>query len=171
MLAELLVLRVIHVVGGIFWVGSHLFNAFFLFPALERAGPAAGPIMGMFAQRRLFVVLPTVALLTVLSGVRLLWITSGDFAAVYFDTTRGLTFSVSGGAAILAFLLGIFVARPTAMRMGAIRQSLPAAPDEQARARLAAELDALQRRNAMFARLLTGLLLTAAAGMAVGRYM
>ena len=37
MQGELLVLRLVHVLGGIFWVGSALFMAIFLFPALASA--------------------------------------------------------------------------------------------------------------------------------------
>src|SRR5688572_13718538 len=73
MLTELLVLRIIHILGGIFWLGSGLFTAFFLTPALGRVGPAAvGPVMSALQQRRLFTILPIVAVLTILSGVRLL---------------------------------------------------------------------------------------------------
>ena len=72
MSTELVVLRLVHILGGIFWLGSGLFTTFFLIPALGRAGPAAaGPVMGALQQRRLFTVLPVVALLTILSGVRL----------------------------------------------------------------------------------------------------
>ena len=41
MIAEILVLRLVHVLGGMFWVGSGLFSTFFLLPALAGAGPAA----------------------------------------------------------------------------------------------------------------------------------
>ena len=37
MKAELLTLRVIHIVGGIFWVGSMLYTTFFLAPAVCEA--------------------------------------------------------------------------------------------------------------------------------------
>ena len=54
MQAEMLILRVVHVLGGIFWVGSALFMAFMLMPALASAGPAAGAVMGAMQRRRLF---------------------------------------------------------------------------------------------------------------------
>src|SRR5688500_5509174 len=68
--AELIVLRLIHIVGGVFWVGSALFTAFFLMPTLMQAGPsAAGPVMGGLQQRKLMVWLPVVAVLVMLSGL------------------------------------------------------------------------------------------------------
>ena len=83
--AELIVLRLIHVLGGIFWVGSALFTAIYLVPSLAQAGPAAGQVMGALQRRRLFIVLPTVAVLTVLSGIRLMQLTSDGFSAAYFN--------------------------------------------------------------------------------------
>lgn len=59
---EILVLRLVHVLGGVFWLGSGLFTAFFLMPALATAGPAAGPLMGALQRRKLFTVLPIVDL-------------------------------------------------------------------------------------------------------------
>ena len=69
---ELILLRIIHVVGGVFWVGSALFNALFLFPALAQAGPAGGQIVQGIQKRGMMVTLPTVAILTMLSGIRLI---------------------------------------------------------------------------------------------------
>ena len=38
-MAELIVLRLIHVLGGIFWIGTMLYNTFFLVPVFTAAGP------------------------------------------------------------------------------------------------------------------------------------
>jgi uncharacterized membrane protein len=170
-MAETFVLRVVHVFGGMFWVGSALFNTFYLFPAMGEAGPAAGPIMGSMRRRHLFVVMPTVALLTILSGVRLMWMTSGGFPAAYFATGPGAIYGWSGAAAIVAFMVGVFVQRPTGMRMGEIQQALAKTTDEHARADMVARLERLQRRNTMVGRVLVVLLIAAATGMAVGRYV
>ena len=45
-------LRVLHIVGGAFWVGTAVFIAAFLGPSLRAAGPAAGPIMSYLTQVR-----------------------------------------------------------------------------------------------------------------------
>ena len=170
-MAEIFVLRVVHVLGGMFWVGSALFSMFYLFPAMGEAGAAAGPIMGSLQRRHLFVVMPAVALLTILSGVRLMWMTSGGFPAAYFATGSGATYGWSGAAALVAFMGGVFVQRPTGVLMGEIQQALAKTTDENARADLMARLERLQRRNTMVGRVLVVLLIVAAAGMAVGRYV
>ena len=170
-MAEIFVLRVVHVLGGMFWIGSALFITFYLLPAMGEAGPAAGPIMGSMRRRHLFVVMPAVALLTILSGARLMWMMSGGFQAGYFATGRGATYGWSGAAAIVAFMVGVFVQRPTGLRMGELQQALAKTTDEPARAEMAARLERLQRRNTVVGQVLLVLLMVAAVGMAVGRYM
>src|SRR5688572_115483 len=103
--AELLVLRLVHIVGGIFWVGSGLFTSLFLLPALARSGPAAGAVMAGLQRRRLFTALPAVAVLTMLSGLRLMWIVSAGFSASWLASATGGTYAASGAAAIVAFVL------------------------------------------------------------------
>jgi uncharacterized membrane protein len=142
MQAEMIVLRAVHVLGGIFWVGSALFSAFYLMPALASAGPSAGQVMGALQRRRLFLVLPSVAVLTILSGIRLMQIAS----------------------------FGMAVARPIGVRMGRLAaMPAPATPEEEA-AR-AADRTTLQRRAATAGAINIVLLLGAALAMATARYM
>jgi hypothetical protein len=169
MQAELLVLRLVHVMGGIFWVGSGMFTTFFLLPSLGQVGPSAGQVMMQLQKRKLFVILPTVAVLTMLSGVRLMAIVSGGFSRAYFAAPMGKMYAVSGIAAIVAFLLSLIVARPASVRVANLSQLL--ASDGASKERIAAELRALQRRAARSSVMATALLLFAAAGMAVARYL
>jgi uncharacterized membrane protein len=172
MYAELLLLRLVHVLGGLFWVGSGLFTALFLMPALAGAGPAAmGPVMGALQRRRLFTVLPTVAVLTIASGLRLLWIGSDGLEATYFATPSGLTFALSGAAATVAFLLSLLVVRPGMVRAGALTAEMASARDEPTRASLATRAAALRRRASVASQVAMVLLVLGAAGMAVGRYV
>jgi uncharacterized membrane protein len=168
---EIIVLRVVHVLGGLFWVGSALFNSIYLFPAMASAGAAAGAIMGSMRQRHLFIVLPGIALLTILSGVRLMWITSADFSAAYFESGRGATFAWGGTFAIVAFLLGVLIGRPTGMRMGKVQQALANAPDDETRGELAGQLARLNRRGMVVGWTANVLLILAASFMAAARYV
>ncbi len=171
MLMELVVLRLIHILGGIFWLGSGLFTTFFLIPALGRMGPAAaGPVMGALQQRRLFTVLPVVALLTIFLGVRLFQIMSGGFSPAYVSSGPGQTFLWSGVAAILAFLLSLLVSRPAAARAGQLGAAMASQPADQ-RAATAATLEKLRRRSGQSSAVAMVLLVGAAAGMAVARYL
>src|SRR5438309_6237972 len=55
--AELVTLRLIHIVGGVFWVGSAMFTTFFLLPAVAKAGPSAGQVVLNLQKRRAFVII------------------------------------------------------------------------------------------------------------------
>lgn len=171
MTAEILVLRLVHILGGIFWLGSGLFTAIFLVPALARLGPAsAGPVMGALQQRRIFTVVPLVAIATILSGLRLLHIASHGFTPAYFSTGTGGTLLWSGIAAIVGFLLALTVARPAMMRANQLGASMATVPDAERGAR-AAEIERLRRRGANVNSLAILLIVAAAAGMAVARYL
>lgn len=171
MYAEILVLRIVHVLGGVFWLGSGLFTSLFLLPAFAGSGPGAGPVMAGLQRRRLFTVLPIVALLTILSGVRLMWIGSAGFSPLYFESGMGLTFAVSGALAILGFLLSLLVARPAMVRSGQLAAEaagLAAGPERDA---VNARISALQRRGAVSSFAAVSLVTLAGAGMAVARYV
>lgn len=169
MIAELIVLRLVHILGGIFWVGSGIFTSVFLVPALASSGATAGQVMGALQQRRLFTVLPIVAVLTILSGLRLMWLVSGGFAPGYFASATGGTFAASGAAAIVAFALSLLVARPAAVRAAGLGAAIAAAPDPSTRGRLEHQLASLRRLGAVASTIAVTLLVLGAAGMAVAR--
>src|SRR5688500_8110629 len=64
----LLLLRLTHIALGAIWVGTMVFMVVFLTPALRDAGPAGAPIMGSLQRRGFMVVMPVLALLTIISG-------------------------------------------------------------------------------------------------------
>ena len=47
----LLVLRLVHVVGGILWVGFAVFVPFYLAPAIAEVGPDGGKVMAALQRR------------------------------------------------------------------------------------------------------------------------
>jgi len=169
--AELLILRLIHILGGIFWVGSLAFTSFFLIPAMGSSPAVAGQVMAGLEKRRLFTFLPIVALLTIASGVRLLSIAAASFSGAYFSTSMGRTFAASAVAATVAFLISLLISRPGFVRVGRLGASLATATDEGARQRITAEMQRLSRRVTIANAIVVALLLLAAAGMATARYM
>lgn len=169
MQVELLILRFIHVVGGIIWVGSAVMSFFFLMPSIAQAGAAGGQVMANLQKRRLFTILPIVAMLTLLSGLRLMQVVSGGFSAAYFRTGPGRVFGMAGGLAILAFVIGVAISHPTQIKLTRLRQA--AASDDTTRAQMHAEMKALQRRADITGSIVTWMLALAAIGMAVARYV
>ena len=171
MKGELLVLRLIHIFGGIFWVGSMFLTTFFLTPAVRASPSVAGQVMAGLQTRRFFVVLPTVALITIASGIRLLYLASAGFAESYLSTATGRAFSVGGVAAIVAFLLAMLVSRPGFVRIGQLAATLSTLTDESEKQRATVEMQRLSGRVGIANSFVVLMLVIAAAGMAVARYL
>jgi uncharacterized membrane protein len=168
--AELLVLRVVHILGAILWAGTSLFVAFFLLPAMGMAGPAAAPLMGALVKRKLFTIIPAVAVITMLAGLRMMWLNSTGFSASYFAATGGRTYVAGAVLALAAFTLFMIVNHPAIGRMMQLGQQVAQASESE-RGPLMAQMNALRARAGK-ASLMSALLLTlAAVTMAVGRYM
>jgi uncharacterized membrane protein len=167
---ELIVLRVLHILGAILWVGSGLFTYLFLLPSLRPGSPAFHEVMGGLQRRRLFTVLPVTAVVTMLSGVRLLQIVSDGFSGEYFARASGQVYAAAGLASVFAFTLSLVVSRPAAVRTGALMGQREAASDDE-RARIDVTLASLRRRGAVATVVSMTLIILAAAGMAVARYL
>lgn len=168
---ELLLLRLLHILGAIVWVGSGIFSTFFLFPTLKPGTPAFNEVLAGLQRRKLFTVMPITALVTMLTGVRLLQIVSDGFSPAYFEMRSGRIFAMSGLASILAFLIAMFVSRPSGVKAGQLGAQRQAATTDQERARIDVTLGKLRRRGALSSAIAMGLLIAAAAGMAVARYL
>ena len=170
MTTEILILRLVHIVGGIFWVGGTLLTTFFLIPAIASMGPAGGEVFAAVQRRKLSTWMFSASLLSVAAGLRLMWIASSGFSSGYFATATGKAFGFAAALAVLALLLGMMVARPAAMRAAQLGGSMASAPPEK-RPEIAAQIAVLRRRSAIFGTTVAILLLLAAAGMSVARYL
>ena len=163
-------LRFAHVFFGALWVGMMAFQTFFLMPALGEAGPDAGKVMGALAKKRIPLIMPIMALITIISGIWLMQRISGGNMAALMATPMGQGFAWGGAAALIAFLIGIVVMRPAMMRSMQLAESLASAPPEE-RATRQAEIQRLRARGTTLGKVVTGLLLFALAAMAVARYL
>lgn len=163
----MLLLRLVHIVSGVFWVGAMMFNAFFLGPSIAEAGPDGARVMRGLMQRNFMVIMPVVALLTILSGIWMM-IRLGGGGDAFFHSTMGRVLSVGGLLAIIAFVIGMAVVRPAMMRAMALGQA--AAQPGADQAALMPQIQALRARGAAATRLVTWLLILAVAAMATARY-
>ena len=166
----MVVARLIHVLGGILWVGAMVFVAAFLVPAIRDTGPDGAKVMAALGRRKFMQVMPVLAILTLLSGIYLYWRVSDGFETGYMKSWPGHVYAVGGLLALLAFVLGITVTRPAMMKAMALAQSIPSAPDSE-RPGMMARADALRTRGARMGVVIMWLLISAAALMAVGRYL
>lgn len=168
----LLFLRLVHIVLGVFWVGSVTFIALFLMPSLRGAGPASGAVMQQLTQiRRLPLWLMAASILTLLSGIGLYWHDSAGFSSsTWLGSGQGRMLGLGGVLAITASVVGMAVNNPAAKQLGALTAGVQAAgrppsPDE------AAAIQRLQARLASAGLFVAVLLLLATAAMALARYV
>jgi uncharacterized membrane protein len=161
----LLVMRLLHIVSGVFWAGTMIFMAFFLFPSVRDAGPAGGKVVAELTRRRFTEIVPVIAIVAILSGLWLYWRASVGFQPAYMGSRTGMTFGTGGAAAILSLLIGMVIVRPSMKRAAELAAAGP--PDE---ARMA-QIQQLRARAGKGGQIVALLLLLAVAAMAVGRYV
>ena len=166
----LIVLRVVHVVGGVFWGGAVLFVVHFLEPAVRDAGPDGARVMQALRKRRYLEVVPAVAVLTLVSGFWLYWRSFRRFHPGPGATGAELALGIGGLLAVVAFLVGVTLLRPSALRMGVLGAEMAQAAPERKQA-LGGEIDRLRGRMRRSGRVVAALLGLAIVAMAVGRYL
>jgi uncharacterized membrane protein len=166
----MLVLRLAHVVFGALWVGMMVFTVFFLGPAVAEAGPEGGKLMAALQRRRIMVIMPVVALITLVSGLWMFGRLAGGNPAALMRSPMGQALAWGGAAAIVAFVLGIVVMRPAMMRATKLAESLATASPEE-RATRTAEIQRIRARGTVMGQVVAILLLIALAAMAVARYL
>ncbi len=167
----LVVLRFLHVVLGAYWAGVILFTALYLEPSVRAAGPAGGQVMGQLMARGHLTMLPVVALVTILSGVDLLRRVSGGFDPAFMGSRMGIALSIGALAAIVAFIIGVSIMRPTALKVMALSQAAMQAPEGAARDAQLAAIAPLRQRATATLRAVAVLLAVAVTTMAVARYL
>src|SRR3972149_4311414 len=144
-----IVLRLLHLFSGVFWVATIFFPALFLLPRVKQAGPLGAQFMQRLSQPPLTATLSLAAGLVVLSRILLYW--------------RGL-----GGLG--AASIGIFVSRPTANRMGGLGLEI-AASGGQPNPTQVTEMQGLSARLERALYQTAYLLVLSLIAMAVARYL
>ena len=167
----MIVLRLFHILGGVFWVGSVAALAWFIYPAQPVLGESSGKFMQeLMLKQKLSNWIGAAMILTVLSGatmyIRLSMVSHGVFAS----SRTGMLLGFGAVAAIVAAGIGGGVAGRTARTMAKLGEEIRAsgAPPTEAQR---AEFARLQARQAWALRTAGWLLVVTVAAMAIARYM
>lgn len=166
----LLAMRPLHVVLGTFWVGTLVFNALFLQPAIRDAGPDGAKVAAALMRRRFLDVMPLVAIVTILSGLWLYWHVSGGFQPEFMGSRTGMALGVGAAAAFVAFALGVVVMRPAMLHAAELSKAAAQAAGPDGDARLATA-QRLRAKAAAVGRWVAALLTLSVAAMALARYV
>ena len=160
-------LRLLHIVAGVFWVGTAVFMALFVLPTARAAGPEGGKFVARLG-RRMGPALGVAMLLTVVPGFIMYGRLSAGFNHAWVTSRVGLALGAGAVAAILAIVIGIAINAPAAAKIGALEKSVQGGTPSPAQT---AQLAGLQRRIERATQLVAVLLLVAAGAMAVARYL
>lgn len=165
----MVVLRLIHIVSGIFWVGVIWYMALFFLPRVRAFGQERGRIMQTMAAPPFPQYMTAASVGTVVSGILMFWYSSAGFSAAWLVTPAGVVLTVAGLLGLGVVAEGVFVQRPIGTRMGELgRQAARGEPPNpavmQEMQALAARLERATYRGAY-------LLALAAIGMATFRYL
>jgi hypothetical protein len=162
----LIILRLVHIVAGAFWVGSALLIALVILPGVRKAGPGAERHLPM---AQISQAMSISSGLTTVAGLLLFWWAS-RFAWGWIISPLGIGLTLGALAGIAAFLLGSFSTGPTAKKMGALAAQMQAAGGPPSQEQVA-EMGRLQAKLGRSSTWSTVLATVSLAFMAVARYL
>jgi hypothetical protein len=166
----MVILRFLHIIGGIFWVGVGWYFTIFFLPRVKAFGQEQGRIMQTMSAPPFPTYMTIASTSVVLSGVLMYWYTSARFNAAWISTPSGIVLTIASLLGIFSFLEGFFVSRPASERMAELgRQAAtaggpPSPAMIQEMQMLAAKLERAVHRTAY-------VLLLTVIGMATFRYL
>jgi uncharacterized membrane protein len=103
-----LALRLIHIIGGVIWVGGALAMNFFIGPTLRATGDAGKQFAGHLMTRTRFAAVMTgSAYATVIAGFWLYGIDSDWFSSAWLSSGAGRGFGIGAGFALVGLVTGI----------------------------------------------------------------
>ncbi len=165
-----ILLRIIHLFGGIFWAGYGLFNIGFLSPTIRATGIEGQQVMRHLTQKTQFLNTAYLAsTLTVFSGILLYWIAVG-FRMPAMMSGKGLVLLIGGVSGTIAWLIVIIPVRGIFNQMKTTTQQIqaqgtPPHPDQVAR------MQGLAGRLASLSKTALALLVLTILSMAIARYV
>ncbi len=159
-------LRLVHVLGGVFWVGAGLLLFFFITPAVGASGEAGQKFMGqLVGKSRLTMILSAAAGSTILAGAILYWIDSDGFTSAWLSSGPGIGFGIGAVFGLIAFVSGLMVGRANG-ELASLGSQIQGKPTEAQ----ASRMSAIRSRLATVGRINAWCLLLAALFMGTARY-
>jgi len=168
MTTTILILRVLHIGFGAFWVGTDAFLTFLLLPRLRTLGPDIERQVIAAIMRFLPPVLMVSSLVTFVSGIFLTGIMRGWNLNWVFSSGWGTAIFVGFVGTVLALIVGFGLIPPLTMRAGKLERSFEG---RQPTTTETEELGRLSSRVTMLAKLNSVLLIVVVLSMAVARFV
>lgn len=163
----MIVLRLVHIISGIFWVGGGLVMFFFIVPTLGATAEAGQKFaQHLLTQTRFTAIVTSAAILTVLAGASLYWIDSDGLTSAWMQSGAGLGFAIGAFFALIGLIFGLMVGNTngTLAKLGSQIQGSPT-PEQMT------QIGALRKRLSVISPINTYSLIFATLFMAIARYL
>jgi uncharacterized membrane protein len=159
-------LRIIHIVGGIVWVGGTLIMTFFIAPTVGATAEAGQRFVGHLMNNLKFSNRMAAASgSTILAGFILYWIDSQGFTSPWMTSGAGRGFGIGAGFALVGFVFGMLVGR-TSRAMAQLGSQMQGKPSPQQMT----QMQAIQKQQRTYSMVTTITLILAVSFMAIARY-
>lgn len=104
----MLILRLTHILAGVFWVGATITTTFYLRPTLEASGEAGQKALRYLVKNtRLFTAMTAAGILTVIAGYTMYWLDSNGFSSPWVHSGPGIGFALGGAAGLLGLIFRV----------------------------------------------------------------
>jgi uncharacterized membrane protein len=159
-------LRIIHIVGGVFWVGGTLIMTFFIGPTVGATAEAGQRFIGHLMNNLKFSNrMSAAAGLTVLAGLILFGLDARAGSA-WVRSGMGVGLSIGAAFALVGLITGIMIGR-SAKAMADLGSKIQGKPS----AEQVAQLQNIGKQQATISRISATCLIIAVTFMAVARYL
>jgi len=165
----MIILRIIHILSGIFWVGFAFFNIVFLQPTIRATG-AEGQItmQHLMHQTRLMITVYSTATLTMVTGLIQYGIIS-HFKLAFLASGWGAIITTGSLAGIIAWIIAVFFIRSIFNQIGMLGKEIQAhgdTPDPK----LLTQMKDLVAKLGHVGRIALGFMILSTISMAAARY-
>lgn len=160
------ILRLIHIIGAMYWFGAALMMYYFVSPTVAATGDAGqqfGSYLGGKSGLGKSMLVTSIA--SAVAGAWLYWINSNGLQSAWMTSSSGIVFGLGGIFGAIALTFGIVVNR-TIAAMGRLRAQIQGKPT----AEQMEIMQVLQVRNAMAFRITTYFIIASAVFMAGARF-
>jgi uncharacterized membrane protein len=164
----IIVLRSLHILGGVFWTGAALTLYAFVMPSVMATQPDSRRFAQHLAAGGLSAWMTIASLATVVGGLALFMPVTGQLEPAVMRTPRGIVLSIAALLGLAAFLEGMAVSAPAARQLGVLAAAVG---DRTPTAEQAAQMAALQAKMLRVGRRDAALLALVAVLMASARYL
>lgn len=166
-----IVLRLLHIFGGVFWAGGTFLFVGYVEPTVRATGPEGSKFMQRFAGQSGFSpAMSVAAVANVVAGLLLYWRDSGGLQLVWITTNAGLAFTIGGLAGLAAAVVGFAITGSASTQLAALGKLIASAGGPPAPEKLT-QMKALQAKLHMGGQINAVLMVVALIGMSIARYL